>query len=110
MTNSKLSDYEADLAERLLPAGGKIYVLERHTSRSGDTVYLQALAVEGEEIRDISWLIAKILDGKKWRYVPNRKALKISAVEHGGTDFAFDLADDLSAALGLGERLAHAWI
>lgn len=49
----------------ILKPGDTVYTVLRHCSRSGMMRHISLMVGEGSDIRDITWLAAKVLDDKR---------------------------------------------
>jgi hypothetical protein len=83
----------SDNLRALFPKGSTVHVVQRHVSASGMSRALQVLAVENNEIWDVSYLVRRAL-----RWQPHRSHPGV-VVKGAGMDMHFHLVYTLAQAL-----------
>lgn len=94
MTAPRFTEEEREEAARrlqmLLPKGSTVRTIVRHVSQSGMSRAISVLAVDGDEITDVSWLVQKVTS---FRLHPSRPGLKVTGC---GMDMAFHVVYTLA--------------
>lgn len=97
MAQTKITTAERDKAietlREIFPVGSTATTIVRHVSSSGMSRAIQVLAVQDGEIRDVDYLVRRVLG---W---PLHRSDAGVVVKGAGMDMAFHLVYSLSSAL-----------
>lgn len=101
--------YRDELA-KLLPKGKTAYTVLRHVSASGMSRDISVVVVDGDDLRDITWLISRAWPD---HFRLNNRSNDFAIRVHGaGMDMGFDLVYSVSRLLhdGNGYALNQRWL